>query len=55
LAIDERMKRFAKEAESLVDLDSVVQKISANSARRRIGLSEDDRVFELDVDDAVSF
>ena len=55
LAVDERMRRFAKEAASLVDLDSVVQKISANLPQRRIGLSEEDGVFEPDVEDVISF
>jgi hypothetical protein len=55
VAIDERMRRFAKDATSLVDLDSIIQKIGANSAQRRVGLSEEERIFELDVEDAVSF
>jgi putative DNA methylase len=55
LAVDERMRRFAKEAASLVDLDSVVQKISVSLPQRRIGLSEEDGVFELDVEDVISF
>jgi hypothetical protein len=54
-AVDERMRRFAKEAALLVDLDSIIQKIGTNSAQRRIGLSEREQVFELDIEDAVSF
>jgi putative DNA methylase len=54
-AVDERMRRFAKEAALLVDLDSVVQKISVSLPQRRIGLSEEDGVFELDVEDVISF
>ena len=55
LPIDERVRRFAKELTSLADFDSVIQEIGANSAQHRIGLSEEGRVFEMDVEDAVSF
>jgi hypothetical protein len=51
----DRIRRFATEIASLVDLSSVIERIGAGSPRRRIGLAEEDREFDLDFDDAISF
>lgn len=55
LPTDERVRKFAIELSSLADVGSVVRAIGAESPPRRFGLAEEDRVFELDIEDAVPF
>ena len=54
-AIDERVRRFANELKSLADIGSLIHEIGADSPERRFGLAEQNRVFELDFEDAVPF
>ncbi len=55
LPTDERVRRFANELASLADVASVVEEIGAELPQRRFGLAEENRVFELDIDDVVPF
>ncbi len=55
LAVDERVRRFADELSALTDIGSLILEIGASSAERRFELAEENRVFELDFEDAVPF
>jgi putative DNA methylase len=55
LATSERVRRFSDELKSMVDAESLIHQLGSNSPRRRIGLSEPDRAFDLDTADAISF
>jgi len=55
LSTIERIKRFASELSSLVDVASVIKDIGSGLPPLRFGLAEEDHKFELDIDDAVPF
>src|SRR6266849_1623650 len=55
LAVDEHVRRFADELSALTDIGSLILEIGASSAERRFELAEENRVFELDFEDAVPF
>jgi hypothetical protein len=55
LPISERVRRFSHELNALTDIGSLIQECGANSAERRFDLAEENRIFELDVEDAVPF
>lgn len=55
LSIQQRISRFADELISLADLSAVFHAFDSAVPPRRFGLEEEDRVFDLDVDDAVPF
>jgi adenine-specific DNA methylase len=52
---EERLHRFANEVTSLVDLNSFLRDIGANLPQHRTEFLEEDRVFTMDIDDAVPF
>jgi putative DNA methylase len=55
VSTNERLRRFAKEVASLADVSSVIEQIGISSPHRRFGLAEEERAFDLDFEDAVSF
>jgi len=55
VSTSERIARFATEISSFAEVDSVIEEVGASSPRRRFGLAEEARRFDLDFGDVVSF
>ena len=55
LPTDQRLKRFAKEMTRLADAGAVIGDVGKNLPSRQLGLAEEGRIFEMDIEDAVSF
>ncbi len=52
---DVRVRQFADELTSLADISAVLQEIGEELPSRRFDLAEEDRMFDLDIDDAIPF
>jgi len=55
LPTNERRKQFATEMTRLADAGAVIREVGAPFPSHRMGFSEEVRLFELDIEDAVSF
>lgn len=55
LPTEERLGRFAEELRSLADIPTVLRTIGSEVPSHRFGLSEENRMFDLDIDDAIPF
>jgi hypothetical protein len=55
LPTHERLALFAKEIEALPNVGAAIREVGADAPKRRYGIAEKQRVFELDFEDALSF